>query len=112
MHKSIDKVIDAKSQLHFRFSHSFSPSKLSDLKEGQTDSETESDNEIKFAKERLLSLSPRSFMNSCILIKDYEETGTQFERKIKKMQKNSSSIDLVKIRDSGGQFLINGQLDG
>ena len=82
------------------------------MKEGQTDSETESDNEIKFAKERLLSLSPRSFMNSCILIKDYEETGTQFERKIKKAKKNSRTIDLVKIRDSGGQFLINGQSDG
>ena len=52
---------------------------------GQTDSETESDNEIKFAKERLLSLSPRSFMNSCIVIKDYDEdTGTLFEKRLKK----------------------------
>ena len=51
-------------------------------------------------------------MNSCILINDYEETGTQFERKIKKAKKHSSTVNLLKIRDSGGQFLINGQSDG
>ena len=75
---------------------------------GQIDSETESDNDIKFAKERLLSLSPRSFMNSCIVIKDYdEETGTNFERRLKKAQKNSSAVDLLEIGNKGGLFLMN-----
>ena len=79
---------------------------------GQTDSETESDSDIKFAKERLLSLSPRSFMNSCIVIKDYDEdTGTHFEKRLKKAQKHSSAVDLLEIGNKGGLYLMNRHFD-
>ena len=114
MHKTIDKVIECRRPLQLRFGDELAPRKVKYNKGNDYfDSDTDSDDDIRLAKERLSALSPRLVTSESPQLIDYDEQivpKSRVEKAIDLISKRATTATIYKTGPKSGIHLNRVQL--